>query len=90
MEQECLKSVSERRQRDVRCTQFSRKTVFSDVLCMACILSADMPPLGHLACSGDEESFTDYLLELWTDSGSEFYNRYVGPVTAFIQETPQD
>jgi len=27
MEQECLKSVSERRQRDVWCTQFNRKTV---------------------------------------------------------------
>jgi len=27
MEQECLKSVSERRQRDVWCTKFSRKTV---------------------------------------------------------------
>jgi len=27
MEQECLKSVSERRQRDIWCTKFSRKTV---------------------------------------------------------------
>jgi len=27
MEQECLKSVSEHRQRDVRCTKFSKKTV---------------------------------------------------------------
>jgi len=27
VEQECLETVSEHRQRDVRCTQFSKKTV---------------------------------------------------------------